>query len=97
MPTFAEELNDKKCSCGVEEGCLWFSDGNGDEVIKVGDYTIEQRNNGVVVDHYEDEKYIVCGYEGGGKPYLAVFDPDAPVGKKWCDVPWQALFGCVRS
>jgi hypothetical protein len=91
MPTFAEELNDKKCLCGIEEGCPWFSDDNGNEVTEVGGYFIEQQEIAtripvVAVEFLGiGEKYVVCGLQGA-QPYWAVFDPDAPAGKKWCDV-----------
>ena len=63
--TFAEALNDDACSCGLEEGCTWFSDSNGNEISVVGEYRLLQNSRGVKVESDGDGFLVQAEKDGG--------------------------------
>ena len=70
--TFAEALNDKACSCGIEEGSTWFVDGNGDAPEQIGEFKILQNNNGTDVREHDRGYWLQA--EKDGEIVEAVFD-----------------------
>ncbi|RKZ86257.1 MAG: hypothetical protein DRQ39_05960 [Gammaproteobacteria bacterium] len=73
--TFAEMLNEKVCSCGLEEGRTFFTDSNGNVPATVGEYRLLKNNNGVRVEH-SDDGFCVEAEGPDGKTHWAVFDSD---------------------
>lgn len=67
--TFAETLNQAGCSCGVEDGYHWFTDAEGDETSKAGDYVVSQTHNGPRVWQESDGRHGFTGRPVDGKPY----------------------------
>ncbi|MDB4490232.1 hypothetical protein N9045_01810 [bacterium] len=73
--TFAETLNEEACSCGLEEGCTFFTDSNGDVPKKVGEYTLLNNNNGVRVES-ENGGFAVSAEGPDQKTHWALFGSD---------------------
>lgn len=105
MFTFAEELNNHKCSCILEDGHLWVHDEINNKISRIGQYYIAEYpySHPSVHPYFRDgrNEYIVHGFKAvlieppyyrhklSGRHHAAVFDPNAPVGEQWRDVDFN--------
>ena len=75
--SFADELNNIDAAAGVEEGFLWFTNGEGDEFKEVGRFLLEQTNSGP--DMFLADGFLVAKAWDGKKQHLASYNEDKRV------------------
>ena len=75
--TFADALNENNVVAGVENGCLYLVDDNGD-AKKVGDFCVLQANAGPDLRLGDDGRLSVCAVGDTRKTVWATFD-----GHRW--------------
>jgi hypothetical protein len=85
---FAQELNVIQAEAGIEDGRLYLTDGQGDEVLKTPTFVVSQCNAGVDLRLGKNNLFTLQGFQTGELTVspvtqVATYDPKAQPGEWW--------------